>query len=92
MFMGANENGDIWKFFAESTLAKGPRAITLTKVKGHASQGMVDEGKVDEEQKKGNDGADEGANKGAEEEQQGLSTVVKNYARFMARIHCYIIQ
>ena len=55
------ENDDLWKFFAESILAKGPRAITLTKVKGHATQEMVDEGRVDEEQKKGNDGADDGA-------------------------------
>ena len=74
------KNGDLWGFFAESTLAKGPRAINLTKVKGHAAQEMVDEGRVDEEEKKGNAGADEGANKGAEEEQQGLSTVARKYA------------
>ena len=48
--------------------------------------------------KKGNGGADDGANRGAEDEQQNLSTVARKYAgrqwrykRFMAIIHAYII-
>ena len=74
------KNGDLWNCFAESTFAKGPRAITLTKDKGHATQEMIDEGRVDEEQKKGNDGADDGVNKGAEDGQQSLSNVARKYA------------
>ena len=92
------KNGDLWSFFAKSTLAKGPQAIRLTKVKGHATQMMVDEGTVEAAHKEGNDGADKGADKGAVEEQQELSSAARTYARrqwkykkLMARVHLYII-
>lgn len=92
------KNGDLWEFLGGIIIAKGPRAIIVTKVKGHATQEMVDEGRIDERQKKGNGGADDGANKGAGEAQQNLSTVARKYAsrqwrykRFMARMHAYII-
>ena len=74
------KNGDMCFVVVESTLAKGPRAITVTKAKGHATQELVDEGRIDEEHKKGNDGADDGASKGAEDEQQHRSTVARKYA------------
>ena len=85
-------------FFAKSTIAKGPRAICITKVKGHATQEMVDEGTVKAAHKEGNDGADKGADKGAVEEQQELSDAARKYAsrqwkykKLMARMHLYII-
>ena len=50
--MGTDEKQRLIEILCGSTMAKGPRAITLTKVKGHATQEMVDEGRVGEEQKK----------------------------------------
>ena len=43
----------------------GETAITVTKVKAHASQRMVDDGAIDEIDKFGNDLADDAAKKGA---------------------------
>ena len=92
------KNGDVWNFFSKSTIAKGPRAVLLTKVKGHATAKMVEDGTVQADHKEGNDGADEGADLGATDEQQGLSDAARKYAgrqwrykQFMIRIHAYII-
>ena len=51
----------------ESTWSKraGPGCTRISKVKGHATQGMVDERKAQKEEKKGNDQADTGAERGA---------------------------
>ena len=91
------KNGDLWKFFATSTLSKGPKAVAMSKVKGHATKEMVDEGIVEAEHKEGNDGADGGADKGAVDEQQELSSAARRYAsrqwrykKFMVRMHLYI--
>ena len=59
---------------------------------------MVDEGTVKAAHKEGNGGADEGADKGAVDEQQELSDAARKYAgrqwrykQLMARMHLYII-
>ena len=79
-------------------MQKGPRAICLTKVKGHATQAMVDEGTLIAAHKEGNNGADEGADKRAVDEQQDLSNAARKYAgrqwrykQMMVRVHLYII-
>ena len=47
--------------------AKGPEAVRLSKVKGHATDEMVAQGKVKQEHKEGNDAADEAADIGVEQ-------------------------
>lgn len=52
------KNGDIWRSFKEAEKAKGPHRIQLTKVKGHATEDMVEKGDAAGSDKAGNDEAD----------------------------------
>ena len=45
-------NGDLWKSIEEAIITKGPKTVKVSKVKGHATDEMVKEGKVKEEEKK----------------------------------------
>ena len=58
-------------YFAKLIRQRGPRSGIITKAKGHATGNMVQLGKVKEEEKKGNDRADEAADEGATK-RQGL--------------------
>ena len=60
-------DGDLWQWFARIVEAKGPEAVRLTKVKGHATDQMVSMGKVTKEHKEGNDAAGEAADIGVEQ-------------------------
>jgi len=60
-------DGDLWEWFAKIVKAKGAEAVRLTKVKGHATEEMVKQGKVKEEHKVGNDFSDEAADIGVEQ-------------------------
>ena len=51
--------------FAKAVEERGPACTRISKVKGHATQEMVDEGKVQKEDKEGNGQADTGADRGA---------------------------
>jgi hypothetical protein len=51
-------DGDIWQAIWRAALAKGPTSIRITKVKGHATDADVQEGRATAEQKAGNDTAD----------------------------------
>ena len=55
----------MWELFEQLFKQRGPRSVKITKVKGHATQEMVDEGNVRAEDKEGNDKADEAADMGA---------------------------
>ena len=77
------KDGDLWRKFNEAIIAKNPQAVKLSKVKGHATTEMVEEGKVPFEEKYGNDQADMAAEKGTELG-QGL---VKRYATFYEKRH-----
>lgn len=57
-------DGDLWSIFWEVTLVGGPQAHCIAKVKGHAKQLDIDQGRTTPEDKTGNDKADEGATKG----------------------------
>ena len=79
--------------------SKNPGAIKLTKVKGHATEEMVQKGEVAERDKECNDQADKAADKGVVDEQGPLSYMgwkyvarMKAYTRFMGRIHQFIIK
>lgn len=54
-------DGDLWELFANIVEERGPHSVTITKVKGHATKEMVEDGKVEEEEKRGNDVSDEAA-------------------------------
>ena len=54
-------DGDLWHLYHRFVKAKTTQAIDITKVKGHATQAMVEAGKVRAEDKHGNDKADEAA-------------------------------
>ena len=74
------KNGDLWQHFYVSTATKGLQAVTLSKVKGHATQQMVDEGEVEAKHKEGNDRADKVAEEGVVDMQLDLSTEAGKYA------------
>ena len=61
------KNGDLWQSIEEAVEAKGPKNVKLSKVKGHGTNEMVEEGKVEKKDKEGNDVSDQAADKGAEE-------------------------
>ena len=78
--------------------SKTPTAVKLTKVKGHATQEMVEKGDVQPEDKEGNDEADGAAEKGSVEEQPRTyhlarlySSRQRAYEQLMSRIHLFII-
>ena len=58
------KDGDLWHLYYQHVKAKGTNSIAITKVKGHATQAMVDDGTVQPEHKVGNDMADEAADEG----------------------------
>ena len=51
--------------------------MKVTKVKGHATDEMIDEGKVRKQDKEGNDQADEAADKGSKGDQKYLAAAAK---------------
>ena len=59
--------------FAKLVRQRGPNSAKVTKVKGHATEEMVQQGKVKAEEKKGNDHADEAVDAGATQSQGRLS-------------------
>ena len=58
-------DGDLWEMFAKTVEERGPGSTRVSKVKGHANQEMTEKGKVQKEDKKGNDQADIGVDRGA---------------------------
>ena len=93
------KNGDLWGSIEEAIKEKGPQTVKITKVKGHATDEMVAEGKVREEDKEGNDKADKAADKGAEETDNIAAAIGFVYARrhklykkLMTRIQTFIIK
>ena len=52
------KDGDVWSAIWRVIIAKGPRAIKVTKVKGHATANDIEEGRATAATKAGNDVAD----------------------------------
>ncbi len=78
--------------------AKGPQAVKLTKVKGHATDAMVAQGKVKEEHKVGNGFSDEAADIGVEQHGEDFleastffAAKQKEYGTFIKEIHKLIL-
>ena len=93
------QNGDLWMKMEAAVIAKNPKTVKLTKQKGHATEEMVREGKVREEDREGNRQSDRAADRGVTEEQEEVEFLGWKYAarqnayvRLMARIHEFIIK
>ena len=71
-------DGALWELFEQIVKQRGPKSVRIAKVKGHATQEMVDEGKVRAEDKEGNDKADEAADMGATTSQGKLKLFAEN--------------
>ena len=74
------KDGDLWQGFMRTVKAKGPWAVWLSKVKGHATSEQVETGEVEPADKAGNDEADEAADKGSKDEQEHLEAVAMTYS------------
>ena len=92
------KDGDLWEAFTNIVLRRGPETVTLTKVKGHATDEMVAEGKVALSEKLGNDRADVAADKGATATQQTVQEFGsmycsrhKRYRQWMCRVQRFIV-
>ena len=84
--------------FAKADEERGPGCTIISKVKGHATQEMIDEGKVQKEDNKGNGQADIGVDRGAVTMQkvtQKLADLYSwrhgGYRNLMIRIQKYIV-
>ena len=75
------KDGDLWRKFAEAVKANNPWVVKLIKVRGHATEQQVVEGFVREDDKQGNDNADEAAERGSSKEQEHLAVVAGLYSR-----------
>ena len=92
------KDGDLSGFVVEMVRERGPESVAITKIKGHATQRVVDEGKVEEREKQGNDQADKAADEGATKSQGKVQRFAELYAwrhgpyrKFMTRIQQYIV-
>ena len=91
-------DGDLWEYFEKIVKAKGAHAIDISKVKGHATEKMVAEGKVLKKDKEGNDASDEAADRGVEQHGNELLEISNyfaqahaEYGKFMAHMHDFIL-
>ena len=73
--------------------------MKITKVKGHATEEMVQQGKVKAEEKKGNDYDDEAADAGATKSQERLKIFGELYSwrhgcyrKMMAKIQTFLVE
>ena len=92
-------DGDLWEHTQKIIAAKRPQSVKAQKVKGHASDEMVVEGRVRAQDKRGNDKADQVAGRGAKQEQSSLHALTGMYAKrhaeykkFIARIQVFLVE
>ena len=92
------KDGDLWQGFSQSAAEKNPEAIKLTKVKGHATRKMVIDKEVRAEDRFGNNGSDQAADKGVFLQQPYVCKIArfysekhKRYKGLMKDVHHFII-
>ena len=92
------KDGDLWEHAQKMMQRKGPERIKTVKVKGHATEEMVEKGVVRRVDKKGNDKADEAAGRGSHGEQRRLHALTTLYAErhqayriFMGRVQKFLV-
>ncbi len=93
------KDGDLWQIFWETLEQKGCGAMAITKVKGHATDEMVQQGKVNIEDKLGNDKADTMADDGVKMFGKDATTAGHyltrrhtGYGYFIKDVHDHLIE
>ena len=69
-------DGDLWQQWWKIVEARTPESIAITKVKGHATDQMVQEGKVRAQDKAGNDEAVSAADKAVHSHKPGIMSFI----------------
>ncbi len=92
-------DGDLWEHFTKAAIAKGPKTIRLTKVKGHVTSQQVRERVYRECDKKGNDKADEAADLAVKMHGEDVISVAnilhkrhRNYTNFMKDVVKHVVE
>ena len=92
-------DGDLWQHFEQAAIAKGCKAIRITKVKGHVKQSQVEEGLYRQVDKTGNDKADKAADVATSMHGKDMVNVAslfqrrhKKYCDFMIKVAKHIIE
>ncbi len=95
----SQKDGDLWQIFANYVAAKGPTAIRISKVKGHATEADIEEGKVIRQHREGNDKADLAAKKGIQKHGEDFvklagwfATRHQRYISPIMDIHSHLIE
>ena len=83
-------DGDLWEVFWDTIVMKKPNAVDFTKVKGHATDDQVQQGKVKAEDTVGNDQADCAADKGFELHNDSTRMSANLLAQRQTRYECFI--
>ena len=92
------KNGDLWQTFTRMVGERGPETIAISKVKGHATDAMVNAGEVRRFDQIGNDSADKAADRGATVSQARVQAFGRTYCQrhlayraLMCRIQSYTV-
>lgn len=90
-------DGDLWQILWTAIIPRGSKAQTFVKVKAHAKQIDIDEGRASEDSKRGNDNADSAAIRAIRNRRPGLSDLLQwlarrheAYCKFVWRVQCHI--
>ena len=90
-------DGDLWRHFWQSMIAKGCQSVAMTKVKGHATVEDLQNGVAQPYHKHGNDIADALATSAREDRDDQLSRIIdyfenrqSHYIDFMHSMHFFL--
>ena len=93
------KDGDLWELLHKMVQQKGWKSVKITKVKGHATDANVEDGKVDINDKKGNDKADDYATKGLNGHADDFLKVSRlltkrqiSYVAFVTHVHDHMLE
>ena len=95
---GLQYDGDLWEIGWNAILSRGAASQDIRKVKGHATDEMVQTGQATAEDKRGNSNADEVADYGATQSQGRLKHLAELFSwrhvcyRKLARIQHFIVE
>ena len=91
-------DGDLVALVQKLVELRGPRTTAVSKVKGHADEGLVREGRVRELDRIGNDLADRAADLGRcrvevalDRDRKGYSDICKNWYPVIKELHRFFI-
>ena len=92
------KDGDLWEHAQRMLIRRGPESVKTIKVKGHATDEMIESGAVSRDDKTWNDQADEAAGRGSKGEQRRLHALAGLYAtrheayrKFMGRVQKFLV-